>query len=192
MKINKKILLASMLVTNLVSAQEYYTCVPKKDWWKNMIKEQKKEEWKLVSNKPVIFRGALLDSLINLEITDYKLKLIKNNRVIAQQNMNVNRKDMYIYYSNWKCECGEKKICEGGLNFGEEETRKVIILNRPYFARKLLENCEGSSPKKFAVILGPNDHNGYEVLFAVITDSDEDLTKYFKDTTLEVWKKVEY
>ena len=30
MKINKKILLASMLTANLVAAQEYYTCVPKK------------------------------------------------------------------------------------------------------------------------------------------------------------------
>ncbi len=43
MKINKKILLASMLVTNLVSAQEYYTCVPKKNWWLKIVKEGTKK-----------------------------------------------------------------------------------------------------------------------------------------------------
>ena len=38
MKINKTILLTCLLVSGLANSQEFYTCVPKKDWWDSMIK----------------------------------------------------------------------------------------------------------------------------------------------------------
>ncbi len=52
MKINKKILLASILVTNLVAAQEYYTCVPKKDWWLDVVREGSKKWKKIIHLTP--------------------------------------------------------------------------------------------------------------------------------------------
>ncbi len=39
MKINKMTMLSVLLLSGLVRSQEYYTCVPKKDWWANIVKQ---------------------------------------------------------------------------------------------------------------------------------------------------------
>ena len=45
-KISKITMLASLLVAGMVNAQEFYTCVPKKDWWIDIVKQANKKEWK--------------------------------------------------------------------------------------------------------------------------------------------------
>ena len=38
-RVSKVTLLSAMLIAGIVNAQEFYTCVPKKSWWKDTIKE---------------------------------------------------------------------------------------------------------------------------------------------------------
>ena len=38
-KISKIILTASLLASGITTAQEFYTCVPKKDWWVDLVRE---------------------------------------------------------------------------------------------------------------------------------------------------------
>ena len=63
MKMNKKVLLTSLLVTNLVTAQEFYTCVPKKDYFLELIREGNKKWNKIIhittQSKPEEFRQTL-------------------------------------------------------------------------------------------------------------------------------------
>ena len=41
-KISKISMVASLLVAGIVNAQEFYTCVPKKDWWIDVVREGSK------------------------------------------------------------------------------------------------------------------------------------------------------
>ena len=48
-KISKITMIGSLLVTGIVNAQEFYTCVPNDDWVKNLVKETiKKTQWKKI------------------------------------------------------------------------------------------------------------------------------------------------
>ena len=47
-KISKIILMASLLASGITTAQEFYTCVPKKDWWLDIVREGNKKQWKKI------------------------------------------------------------------------------------------------------------------------------------------------
>ncbi len=59
-QISKISMLASLLVATMVNAQEFYTCVPKKSWWSDVmsnsvaqgIKEEKKQSLKIIHLTP--------------------------------------------------------------------------------------------------------------------------------------------
>ncbi len=92
-KTSKITILASLLVAGMVNAQEFYTCVPKKSWWKNTmsesikssvlsandianavakgIKESNKKEWRLVN----IFTSSW-SSRIDFPLSAGKYKVI--------------------------------------------------------------------------------------------------------------------
>ncbi len=44
-QISKVSMLASLLVATMVKAQEFYTCVPKKSWWIDVVKSGQKKSW---------------------------------------------------------------------------------------------------------------------------------------------------
>ena len=51
-KISKIILAASLLASGITTAQEFYTCVPKRDWWIEMVREGSKKWKKIIHLTP--------------------------------------------------------------------------------------------------------------------------------------------
>ncbi len=109
-KTSKITIIASLLVASVVNAQEFYTCVPKKSWWKDTMGESirnnvpsadslaeavakgmkslQKDEWQLITR--IDFSKILNDSNLssqNLVVSDsfllpgsYKFKLVLKNK----------------------------------------------------------------------------------------------------------------
>ena len=70
-KVNKITMLTVLLVTGIVNAQEFYTCVPKKSWWENIVKNNCKNsnhsKWNLI-------KDVKFSNVIN-QITEVKFNI---------------------------------------------------------------------------------------------------------------------
>ncbi len=108
MKISKITILASMLTVNLVAAQEYYTCVPKKDWWANIVKQN-------VPNASDIRQIVKEEVIKNLNWRP--INLTPNSEVIEFQQ---------------KLQPGKYKVIAAGAG-GEEEERIFILYTATKF-----------------------------------------------------------
>ncbi len=104
-QISKISMLASLLVATMVNAQEFYTCVPKKSWWGDVIRENtsnslqnadklaeiiangiknaRKEEWSLVATVDLNSKEEKEDTVQDIRISGslfipgkYKFKLL--------------------------------------------------------------------------------------------------------------------
>ena len=81
-QISKISMFASLLVATMVNAQEFYTCVPKKSWWKDIMTESvekgidrtKVKKWILVEE---FYVGS--DKPFPLNSGKYKLEYIAEN-----------------------------------------------------------------------------------------------------------------
>ena len=196
MKINKKILLASMLTANLVAAQEYYTCVPKKDWWKSTIKEsikeQKKEEWKFIRSANVKRKKNWTKSLFLAPIGNLKIRLLKGTELIAEQFFK-NPEEMSIKVWDLDCNFEKNRDILGTLKYYlySLELDNIIILNwytnKSEFNKIIKNKCKDNSESFIFIELSNS------ILFGVGggNDGDSMFNDYLKGITIEVWKKVE-
>ena len=70
-QISKVSMLASLLVAGIVNAQEFYTCVPKKSWWGDVIRENvekgvrkgQRQEWTYITT--IDFTKIINDDNLN-------------------------------------------------------------------------------------------------------------------------------
>lgn len=196
-KISKITMVASLLVVGIVNAQEFYTCVPKKDWLKNTIKEsvkeQKKEEWKLIDSVDVIKKKNWYEDLLKVPIGNIKIRLLKGTELIGEHIL---KNGFISYIKSWdvNCDCGKTNKCT--LNTTQASVfdfDNEIVINWKFSKERhndiLKYSCKGigSGSVNYFFIESSN-----KVLFGAMNWSEVNIfDEYFKGTTIEVWKKVE-
>ena len=183
MRINKITLLASLFVSGITIAQEFYTCVPKKDWWRKAV-----NEWKLVGKMgftaEYIKKTLVFYNVENLDAGNYKFKLIKKDKVIAQKNVELSREQVLKF-------CVFRFVCVEGVSG---------MSGHPYSLEKTVFLTD-EKIKKFD--FSCNDYTeSYNNIYFVLDDNVLFMSSYtngdmegafepFKDATLEIYKKVE-
>lgn len=183
MRINKITLLASLFVSGITIAQEFYTCVPKKDWWRKAV-----NEWKLVS-KMFLSTQYIKDTLVcynveNLDAGNYKFKLVKKSKVIAQKNVELSREQVLNF-------CKFRFVCIEGVSgmSGHPYSLEKTVFLRDEKIEKFDFPCDGyaESYNNIYFVLDGN------VLFisSYTNGSIEKAFEPFKDATLKIYKKVE-
>ncbi len=93
-KTSKITLLIAMLVATMVNAQEFYTCVPKKSWWKDTINES-------VSNSlqnPDKLAEIIANGIVNSKEKE-KIAMLEMNLKFAESQIN-NDKYWQLMYNN--------------------------------------------------------------------------------------------
>ncbi len=113
-KTSKITILASLLVATMVNAQEFYTCVPKQNWWKSTIQmsvpNSSTELNSLIKEmrEQKILLQSMLSAIRNLKSSSYdcyRACLIVNLDTSYYSAYQV--KDLIKEHYNEKC----KKIC---------------------------------------------------------------------------------
>lgn len=79
-KLSKIIIFTGLLVSRVIVAQEFYTCVPKKDWWIDIVREGSKKEWELVEEIKISYQEKTYDIYVN----NNKFKLFSKYKVVLK------------------------------------------------------------------------------------------------------------
>ena len=156
-KSSKITILASLLIASTINAQEFYTCVPKKSWWKDTMGEsirnnvpsadslaeavakgmkslQKKDEWQLITR--IDFSKILNDSNLN------------------SQNLVVG--DSFLLPGNYKFKLLLKN--ESGVLLGSFITITTLNNNEKLFCFEILSyNCMNDNQNRIREFLEKYD-----------------------------------
>ena len=182
MRINKITLLASLFVSGITIAQEFYTCVPKKDWWRKTV-----NEWKLVSEmflSTQYIKKSICYDMGNLDVGNYKFKLIKKSKVIAQKNVELSREQVLKF-------CVFEFVCEEGVSgmSGFRYSLEKTVFLRDEKIKKFNFPCNGYAESYNNIYFVLDDNVLF--MFSYTNGNMEGAFKPFKDATLEIYKKVE-
>ncbi len=186
-KTSKITLLSAMLLAGVVNAQEFYTCVPKKSWWGDVIKsnvpsasdianaipkpQAPTSNWRLIK---------IIEKVENVNLTlepgKYKF-ILKIKNEIKQNILNIPFTSSlgFVGYSTY---CSDRSRKDTLLNFlNNYDKKNLLYLERYNFEYCGKDNCAGV----YVLVVGNIALFAYE--------DTCDWLFYFKEATLEIYKK---
>ena len=170
MKINKRILFACLLVSGIASAQEFYTCVPKKDWWNNMIR----------------------NNVVSIDDTE---KIVKENvKKIVKETLEEKDKERWQLLTKQEL---RKDMPIIGLSSGSYKFQyKVVNFPTSGITQGKAYNLEESVFKKILkiedkanIVIAKNEFKCVNGVYKNIEDNKEKLSDYYFEGTVFISDK---
>ena len=138
-KVSKITMLTALFVAGMVNAQEFYTCVPKKSWWENIVKNNCKNsnhsKWNLI--KDVNFSNVINQiTEVKFNISPGKYKLVINHTIkmthffrdSLEKEFDIVSDDIFgIYYKRTKFSNSDNYIAEIKIGTEKSSVNKSLL-----------------------------------------------------------------